>query len=86
VFLCSNLGNGPDGTQSCPPSDGEISGTIGPDDVVGPDAQGIAPGEFNALLEAMLARTAYANVHTVGHDGGEIRGQIAPRPPEVAAD
>jgi hypothetical protein len=86
VFLCSNLGNGPDGTQSCPPSDGEISGTIGPDDVVGPDAQGIAPGEFDALLEAMLAKTAYANVHTVDHDGGEIRGQIAPRPPEVVAD
>lgn len=86
VFLCSNLSNGPKGTQSCPQSDGEVSGTIGPDDVIGPGGQGIAPGEFNALLEAMLAKSAYANVHTVAHEAGEIRGQIALRPQEVVED
>ena len=60
--------------------------TIGPEDVVGPDAQGIPPGAFDALLEAMLAKSAYANVHTAAHEGGEIRGQIALRPEKVVAD
>src|SRR5919106_5363054 len=30
VFLCSNLGNGPAGTQACPPAPAAISGTITP--------------------------------------------------------
>ncbi len=39
VFLCSNLGNGPAGTQACPPAPAKISGTIRPADVVGPAAR-----------------------------------------------
>ena len=30
VFLCSNLGNGPAGTQACPTQGGTISGTLMP--------------------------------------------------------
>src|SRR5690606_26114119 len=49
AFLCSNLGNGPEGTQACPPAPEKgwatVSGTLGPADVVGPEGQGIAPGE-----------------------------------------
>ena len=30
VFLCSNLGNGPAGTQACPPAPATITGTIRP--------------------------------------------------------
>ena len=41
VFLCSNLGNGPAGTQPCPPGPATISGTIRPSDVIGPTTQGI---------------------------------------------
>src|SRR5262245_59806782 len=34
VFLCSNLGNGPAGTQSCPAAPATISGTIHASDVI----------------------------------------------------
>jgi hypothetical protein len=83
VFLCTNLDNGPDGTQGCPEGGGEVSGTITADDVIGPEAQGISPGEFAELLEAMLNRSTYVNVHTVEHGGGEIRGEVRPQTPVV---
>jgi CHRD domain len=76
VFLCSNLGNGPAGTQMCPAQPAEIEGTITPDDVIGPTGQGIATGEFAELVDAMRAGATYANVHTVDRAGGEIRAQI----------
>ena len=78
VFLCSNLGNGPEGTQACPPPPATITGTFGPDDVIGPVAQGISPGEFDELLRAARAGKTYVNVHSTLHPGGEIRSQINP--------
>ena len=30
-FLCSNLGNGPAGTQACPAGPAELTGVITPD-------------------------------------------------------
>jgi hypothetical protein len=86
VFLCTNLGNGPDGTQSCPEGDGEISGVITADDVLGADDQGLDPGAFDQLLQAIFAGGTYANVHTTGHGSGEIRGQVVPQTPEVVAE
>jgi hypothetical protein len=76
AFLCSNLGNGPVGTQPCPPAPAKITGTIRPADVVGPDVQGIDPGEFDELVRAIRAGVTYANVHTDAFPGGEIRGQL----------
>lgn len=76
AFLCSNLGNGPAGTQACPPAPGTVSGTIIPADVIGPAGQGIAATEYAELLAAIRAGTAYVNVHTDKYGGGEIRGQI----------
>ena len=77
VFLCTNLGNGPTGTQTCPgPREGSISGTITGDDIVGPTGQGLAPDEFGELLRAMVKNVTYVNVHTTKHESGEIRGQI----------
>jgi hypothetical protein len=76
AFLCTNLGNGPAGTQACPPGGGTISGTIRPADVVGPAAQGIEPGEFDELVAAIRAGSAYANVHTTKYPAGEIRAQL----------
>jgi hypothetical protein len=76
VFLCTNLGNGPAGTQACPASPATITGTIRPADVVGPAAQGIAPGEFGELARAILAGVTYANVHSSKFPNGEIRGQL----------
>ena len=75
VFLCTNLGNGPAGTQACPAA-GEVTGTIVPADVIGPAGQGIAAAEYEELLAAIRAGTAYVNVHSSTYNGGEIRGQI----------
>jgi len=76
VFLCTNLGNGPAGTQACPPAPATVSGTITPEDVIGPAAQGIAAGEFDELVAAIRNGTAYVNVHSTTYPGGEIRGQF----------
>ena len=76
VFFCSNLGNGPAGTPPCPPGPTTLEGTIEADDVVGPAAQGIAPGELGELVAAMRAGMTYANVHSTKFPGGEIRAQL----------
>ena len=80
AFLCSNLGNGPAGTPACPqPAPGEyaeVTGTRTAADVVGPAAQGIAPGEFAELVRALRAGVTYANVHSAQFPTGEIRGQF----------
>jgi hypothetical protein len=82
VFLCTNLGNGPAGTQACPPS-GTISGTITPADVsppitatAGARAQGLNTGEWDELLRAIDAGKTYANIHTQNIPSGEIRAQL----------
>jgi hypothetical protein len=79
VFLCSNLGNGPAGTQACPASPATISGTITPQDVIGPLGQGIEPGAFDELADAIEAGVTYVNVHSTKWPGGEIRAQIDDR-------
>jgi hypothetical protein len=82
VFLCTNLGNGPAGTQPCPQS-GTISGTITPADVspniaatAAARAQGIDTGEWDELMRAIDAGKAYANLHSSKWPGGEIRAQL----------
>lgn len=70
AFLCS-------GTKPpCPTTSGTVSGTITAADIVGPTAQGIAPGELAELIRAIRAGFTYANVHTTKHPGGEIRGPV----------
>jgi hypothetical protein len=79
VFLCTNLGNGPVGTQACPAGGGTITGTIRPVDVgAGAAAQGIAAGEFDEFVKAIRAGATYVNVHTMGRQGGEVRAQLEP--------
>jgi CHRD domain len=76
VFLCSNLGNGPFGTQVCPTDNGTVSGTIRAIDVTGAPSQGIPQGDLGAVLRGMRASVVYANVHTDIFPAGEIRGQV----------
>lgn len=76
VFLCSNLGNGPAGTQACPPPPATIEGTIVAADVIGPAAQGVAPGELAELVRAIRRGVTYANVHSTKFPGGEIRSLL----------
>lgn len=78
VFLCSNLGNGPAGTQACPPPPATIEGTIEAGDVIGPVPQGITAGELDELLAAIRRGMTYANVHSSTWPGGEIRSQLGP--------
>jgi hypothetical protein len=75
-FLCTNLGNGPVGTQTCPVGPAELTGVITPDLVIGPAGTGIEPGAFAEIAAAIRNGTAYANVHSSKWPGGEIRGQL----------
>lgn len=76
VFLCSNLGNGPAGTPTCPTPSGSVTRTIVAADVIGPTAQGIAAGELSEVIEAIRSGNAYCNVHSSAYPPGEIRGQL----------
>ncbi len=77
VFLCTNLGNGPVGTQTCPPPPATIRGTIRAADVgAGAAAQGIAAGQFEEFKRALRSGNTYANIHSTIWPGGEVRSQI----------
>lgn len=81
VFLCTNLNNGPVGTQTCPasaPQDNPLTGVATAADVIGPAGQGITAGEFAELLAAIRVGVAYVNVHSTQYPGGEIRAQFPP--------
>jgi CHRD domain len=76
VFLCTNLGNGPVGTQACPSKAGTVSGTITAANVLAAAGQSISAGELFSLLRGIRAGVVYANVHTDQLPGGSIRGQL----------
>jgi len=87
VFLCTNLGNGPAGTQPCPAPPATISGTILAADVspnipatAAARTQGLNTGEFDEFLDAMNAGSLYVNVHSTTWPGGEVRSQIDGHP------
>jgi hypothetical protein len=76
IFLCTNLGNGPAGTQLCPAAGGTVGGVITAADVIGPAAQGIAAGELAEIIAAIRAGYAYVNIHSQLFPAGELRGQF----------
>jgi hypothetical protein len=79
IFLCQTAGS-PDPTGLAPqcPQEGTVSGVITAANVIaGSQApQQLAAGDLAAVITAIRAGAAYANVHTQVSPGGEIRGQI----------
>jgi hypothetical protein len=79
IFLCQTAAN-PDPTGLAPPcpQEGSVTGTITAANVIAgaTASQQLAPGDLAAVLAAIRAGVAYANVHTTPSPGGEIRGQI----------
>ena len=80
VWLCQTAGTqAPEAVRSLTPpcpSEGTVTGTITPAQVLAQDAQGFAAGDFDELVRAIRNRAAYANVHTEKFAAGEIRGQV----------
>ena len=79
IFLCQTTTN-PDPTGLAPecPQDGSVTGTITAANVIpgGTASQQLPAGDLAAVITAIRAGAAYANVHTTPSPGGEIRGQI----------
>ncbi|GEM_PF-5173211 len=67
---------GTTGPEVCPEHEGSVSGILRSEDIIGPAAQGIAPGDFRKVLQAFDKGGGYVNVHTIGYPNGEIRGQL----------
>jgi hypothetical protein len=79
IFLCQTASN-PDPTGLAPqcPQEGTVTGVITSANVIqGSMApQQLSAGDLAAVITALRAGAAYANVHTQVSPGGEIRGQI----------
>src|SRR4029453_6262694 len=79
IFLCQTAAN-PDPTGLAPqcPQEGPVSGTITAANVIAgaTASQQLVVGDLAAVIAAIRAGAAYANVHTTPSPGGEIRGQI----------
>jgi hypothetical protein len=79
IFLCQTAGS-PDPTGLAPqcPQEGTVTGTIRAANVIAGSiaTQQLAAGDLSAIITAIRAGSAYANVHTSLSPGGEIRGQI----------
>jgi hypothetical protein len=79
IYLCQTPAN-PDPTGLAPqcPQEGTVTGTITAANVIagGTASQQLKAGDLSAVITAIRAGAAYANVHTTASPGGEVRGQI----------
>lgn len=57
--------------------EGKFEGTLAEGDITAESLQGDLKGKpLSALIQKIEAGEAYANIHTKGKPGGEVRGQI----------
>jgi hypothetical protein len=79
IFLCQTESN-PDPAGLAPqcPQEGTVTGTITAANVIAGSttSQQLLAGDLAAVITAIRAGAAYANVHTTASPGGEIRGQL----------
>ena len=77
IFLCQTVAN-PDPTGRAPQCPQVVTGTITATNVSAgaTGTQQPSVGDLAAVITAIHAGFAYANVHTNLSPGGEIRGQI----------
>ena len=71
AFLCGG-GSKP----ACPATPATVEGTITAADILALAPQGVAAGDFAAVLRAIRSGSTYSNVHSSVFGSGEIRGQI----------
>jgi hypothetical protein len=79
IFLCqTDTNKDPTGLAPQCPQEGTVSGVITSANVIAGSiaTQQLAVGDLAAIITAIRAGSAYANVHTQVSPGGEIRGQI----------
>jgi hypothetical protein len=81
AFLCSNQPGPLQGVQPCPAATSStepltITGVINPNNVIGPAAQGIDPGQYTKVFNLLQRGLIYVNIHTTKFPNGEIRGQL----------
>lgn len=72
AFLCG----GP--KPACPEYSGWVEGKIYAKDIVGPESQGIKPGDIKSAIAVMKKGLTYGNVHNAKYPKGELRGQLYP--------
>jgi hypothetical protein len=79
IWLCqTTIEPGPAGTPTCPEPGGTVTGTITASSVQAIPTQNVTAGDFDALVAALESNTAYANIHSVNFETGELRGQVRP--------
>lgn len=76
VWLCDSVGASPTPAPACPQGGGTVSGTLTASMVQAIDSQGLAAGDFEAFVDALLNGAGYVNVHTDAFPAGEFRGQV----------
>ena len=77
AWLCGTPAQpGPAGTPVCPAAPGRLQGVLEGHRLLGPVGQGVGPGRFPALVDALGLGLVYVDVRSERFEEGEIRGQV----------